>query len=326
MNFIVKFFLLFGLTLFFGCSEAPNQNQFKNWMTPNGKIKVLSTIAMIDDLVKEIGGDYVDHHVLIKGDLDPHSYQLVKGDDEKIIFAHLIFYNGLGLEHGASLQRHLQMTPKSISVGDYILNENPDLIIKVDGQLDPHIWMDVSLWSKAIPVIVEALSKQDERHAEYFQNNGKALQKHLEELHGEIKQKLHAIPENKRYLVTSHDAFNYFTRAYLADNSEKEFQDWQKRFAAPEGLAPESQLSTTDIKNILNHLKLYQIKVIFPESNVSKDSLRKILDAGKKEGLSLTIATQVLYADAMGKPGSDGDSYEKMMRHNAGTIASYLNE
>jgi manganese/zinc/iron transport system substrate-binding protein len=294
------------------------------WMTPNGKLKVLSTTAMIDDLVKRIGADQIDHQVLIRGNLDPHSYQLVKGDDEKLSVATLIFYNGLGLEHGASLQRYLQTDQKGIPLGNLIASAHPELILTVNGQTDPHIWMDVSLWSRTVPLIVQELSKRDPAHADLFQKNGEILLQELQQTDRQVRETLHAIPAAKRFLVTSHDAFNYFARAYMAADDEVTMDQWEKRFAAPEGLAPESQLSATDIKNMMNHLRQYQITVLFPESNVSKDSIKKIVDAGQKEGLTLKIASPPLYADAMGAPGSDGDSYVKMILHNATTISENL--
>ena len=324
----ISTFLLLTLSfLLIACSQEnsnTNHQSTKAWMTQNGKVKVLSTIGMIDDLVKQVGGEYIDSQILIKGDLDPHSYQLVKGDNEKLTFANIIFYNGLGLEHGPSLQHYLGTHEKSIALGNAIAKEVPALIIKINGQTDPHIWMDVSLWEKTVPLIVEALSIQDPAHSEYYQNNGSQLIKEMQDLHETVRNTIQSIPEDKRFLVTSHDAFNYFTRAYLAAENEQTMDQWDKRFASPEGLAPESQLSTTDIKNIINHLKQYQISVLFTESNVNKDSIKKIVDAGKKQGLSLRIANSPLYADAMGSPGSDGDTYTKMMLHDATTIANYL--
>lgn len=278
---------------------------------------------MIDDLVKQVGGEYIDTDTLIKGELDPHSYQLVKGDDEKFAFADLIFYNGLGLEHGPSLQQRLLNDKKVIPLGNLIMQEDKALILHHDRQLDPHIWMDVALWAKTVPYIVEALSTKDPSHADEYRKNGTKLIDSMRQANKEIKQELQTIPSSKRYLVTTHDAFSYFTRAYLAEEGEI---DWQLRCAAPEGLAPESQISTTDIQLIIDHLKRYNIHVIFPESNVNKDSIRKVVQAGNEKGLTIRIADIQLYADAMGKPGSDGDSYLKMMRHNAKAIASQLKE
>lgn len=324
---MIIFRLAIFLLLLTACSSndlSISLSQMQRWREPNGRVKVLTTIAMIDDIVRQVGNDFVDSLVLIKGELDPHSYQLVKGDDEKLLFADLIFYNGLGLEHGPSLQQHLHSNPKAIPLGNRLQTALPQHILHYNGQLDPHIWMDISLWLEIIPFIVEALSDKDPLHAENYRSRGSALRSQMLAAHDKIKTEMAAIPENKRYLVTSHDAFNYFTRAYLATDEERRQGDWQKRFAAPEGLAPESQLSTTDIQLIINHLRKYNVHVLFPESNVSKDSIKKIFSAGSEKGLELRISPVPLYGDAMGHPGSDSDTYLKMIQHNASVIIEQL--
>lgn len=314
------------LLLFGSCSneQSTRQTEWRLWIQNNGKIKVLSTTAMIDDLVKSIGGDQVDTLTLIYGQLDPHSYQLVKGDDEKLSFAQIIFANGVGLEHGPSLHSYLAKNPKTISLGDKIEKSDPNSIIFVRGQRDPHIWTDISLWARTIPFIVEALSAKDPAHAKEFQERGDKLNQELLKAHAEVREIVQAIPEKRRYLVTSHDAFNYFTRAYMSQDSEIADHSWGKRFEAPEGLAPESQLSTTDIRHIIQHLQRYDIRWIFPESNVSRDSINKIVQAGKEKGLEIEIICCPLYADAMGPEGSEGDTYLKMMIYNAKMISRYL--
>lgn len=311
---------------FISCERVDSRaKQTHEWMTSEGKIKVLSTTAMINDLVKHIARDKASTATLIQGNLDPHSYQLVKGDDEKLKNADVIFFNGLGLEHGASLQHSLESNPKAIPLGNLIQKNAPDKIYYVQNQIDPHIWMDLSLFSTSIPYIVEKLSEADPENKPFYQENGKNLLKELTEVHNNIKLKLHQIPKDKRYLVTSHDAFNYFARAYLAEPEELKDNTWEIRFQAPEGLAPDSQLSSKDIQHILDHLAQYKINVIFPESNVSQDSIQKIINAGTKKGLSVRIATDPLYGDAMGPPGSPGETYPKMIEHNAEVIEKYLN-
>lgn len=322
------FFCYFiALLILSGCSSDQHQKRqahFQQWLQNNGKVKVLSTTAMIDDLVKQVGGEYVDTIVLIQGELDPHSYQLVKGDDEKLAAAQIIFYNGLGLEHGPSLHTHLLKNPKAVGLGDLVDRQQSGRVIYVHGQKDPHIWMDISLWAKTVPFIVQALSQQDPEHAADYQANGQKLQVEMEKAHQQAKAIMHQVPANKRFLVTSHDAFNYFARVYLAEEGERESNEWEKRFAAPEGLAPESQLSATDIKAIIDHLKRYQIRLLFPESNVSRDSIRKIVQAGKEQGLDVQIACCPLYGDAMGQSGSEGDTYLKMILYNARTLADHM--
>ena len=324
MNKIISLSHLFLLFILAGCAlNGGATKKASDWMQPNGKVKVLTTTAMIDDIVRQIGGENVDTIPLIKGELDPHSYQLVKGDDEKLAMADLIFYNGLGLEHGPSLQEYLKSHPKAIPLGNKIMESEPGLLLIYKGQPDPHIWMDISLWARTVPFIVKALSEKDPVHADEYKAKGEKIAGEMEAAHRQVVDLMHAIPENKRYLVTSHDAFNYFTRAYLSADGEGE-KEWSQRFAAPEGLAPESQIGATDIQMIVDHLSQYKIRVLFPESNINRDSIRKIVEAGRKKGMEVEIADVSLYADAMGRPGSDGDTYLKMQLHNAKTIASKL--
>lgn len=300
------------------------QKDSQQWFTGNGKVKALATTAMVADLVNAIGDGHVDTLTLITGQLDPHSYQIVKGDDEKFSFAHLIFYNGLGLEHGPSLVAQLENNNKAIALGNYILDKDPSKIFYFHGTPDPHIWMDLALWSEAIPHVVEALSKQDPAHAAEYVENGKKAHENLLGASHRIRQILSAVPEAKRYLVTSHDAFNYFTRAYLASEEEAKSGAWQERFRAPEGLAPESQISGVEIHAVIDYLKKHNIHVIFPESNVSKDSLRKVVDAGSLLGITIELATTPLYGDAMGPAGSGADSHPAMIEYDAKVIAHAL--
>jgi manganese/zinc/iron transport system substrate-binding protein len=294
-------------------------------MKPSNELKVLCSIAMIEDLVKEIGGDEIDTISLIQGDLDPHTYELVKGDDEKLSRADLIFYNGMGLEHGASLRHYLETGNNGVALGDAVAAQDPDMPITIDRSIDPHIWMDVGIWARTVPVIVKALSERRPERALLFEKNGDRVRQRLIQVDQEIRELMQKVPVAKRFLVTSHDAFNYFGRAYLAAPGEKEFGQWDRRVNAPEGLAPDSRMSVVDIQNIIDHMEKYHIQVIFSESNVSKDSLRKILDACGEKGLTVVMSKEPLYADAMGPPGSGGDTYIGMVLHNARVISKYLN-
>ncbi len=109
----------------------------------------------------------------------------------------------LNLEHGPSLQHALKDSGKVVSLGDKLVNDHPELILTVKGQKDPHIWMDVSIWAKTVPYIVEALSKKDPSHAADYKANGDKLINSLEVLHNSMRSLLQSIPESKRYLVTS---------------------------------------------------------------------------------------------------------------------------
>lgn len=287
-------------------------------MEESGKVKVLTTIAQIGDLTDRIGGDRIDLCILIQGALDPHSYEMVKGDDERLQRADLIFYNGLGLEHGASLSTWLHTSEKATAVGERILSSSPEKILRKGDSIDPHLWMDIALWSETIDPITEALIERDPEGTAYYQARAVQLKEQMAEADREVRGILHQVPPEKRYLVTSHDAFQYFTRSYLAQEGE---ENWRERFEAPEGLAPDGQLSPVDIRRIIHYLKSHGISTLFPESNVSRDSIRKIASAGREMGLKIHICEETLYGDAM-----DGENlcYLDMMRHNAETIANYL--
>jgi manganese/zinc/iron transport system substrate-binding protein len=302
---------LVAVAVWTGCS-APKDR----WSKTDGKLKILSTTAQVGDLVSAVGGDRVDSWVLIKGDLDPHSYEIVKGDGERFSQSDIIFYNGLGLEHGASLSALLRSSSKAVPVGERIGAMFPDRILKKGDVVDPHIWMDVSLWQKGVDPIVQALSYADPEGAAYYAERGAVLSKKMLETHDELLAQLQSVPSERRYLVTSHDAFHYFTRTYLSDPGEV---NWEGRFAAPEGLAPEGQLNPRDIQKIIDYLREKKISVLFPESNVSRDSIRKIASAGRELGLEIRICSEPLYGDSM-----SGLAYLEMMRKNAQTIAKHL--
>lgn len=147
---IVALLLSFCLMLMASCQKKP--------AAPiSSKPKIVSTTAMINELVKEIAGDKFEAESLIKGDIDPHSYELVKGDQTKLKTASCIFYQGLGLEHGASLVAYLQTDKKAIAVGDVLKQTHADDLIYHDDYLDPHVWLDLHLWEQIVPVITNKL-------------------------------------------------------------------------------------------------------------------------------------------------------------------------
>ena len=298
--------------LFAGCSSLEKTPSF----ALKGRIKVLSTTAMIDDVVAKVGGKRVENSVLIIGEIDPHSYELVKGDDEKISEASLVFFSGLNLEHGASLRYKIASHPHSISLGEFLLKNYPNEILFEHDQPDPHVWMDVSLWSYTIEPILMALIVADPEGKEYYEERARIAFEEMIQFHQKLRKSLQEIPENRRYLVTSHDAFTYFTRAYLATDEELLLKNWRDRFAAPEGFSPDGQLGTGDLQKIVDYIVKHQIHVVFPESNVSPDSLKKIVFACKEKGLMIRCSSEALYGDSMGPVGTASGSYLGMMNHD----------
>lgn len=313
----MKWLCLIFTVLLVACGGV-SQNTY---LAENGKMKVLSTTAMIDDLVAEIGGEEVDHLSLIIGDLDPHSYELVKGDDEKFYRADLIFYNGLGLEHGASLHGMLHKNEKAIGLGDLLYEKDSQAFLVIDHQLDPHFWMDIALFSRAIDPIVKALGEKDPAHATLYKERGEKLREKMLKTDEHLRKELQLVPSEKRYLVSSHDAFHYFARKYLAQPEE---HNWEQRFMAPEGLAPDGQMSLIDIEEAVEFLCKHQIHVVFPETNINQDALRKIVAICREKGLHVRIAEVPLYGDAMGSKGTGAETYLQMIEHNVHTLSDQL--
>ena len=293
---------------------------------PNKKAKVLCTTQFIANTVEKLAGDIVDIEVLIQGELDPHSYQLVKGDAEKFTESQIVFANGLNLEHGHSLKQAIDNHKHAVKLGDYIYYNEPESILLKDNELDPHIWMDISIWLKTIDPIVDGLVKEFPSNQDLFVKNAETLKKNWKDLDQNLQMILQKIPSEKRYLVTSHDAFNYFSRKYLATDIEVKNKTWTDRFKAPEGLSPDGQIGPYDIKKILDHLKKYNISVVFPESNVSLDSLKKIRSVAAAQGMKIIFAKEPLFGDSMCGDEFSVSSYEEMMKHNVQVIASYLEE
>jgi len=287
------------------------------WMEDNGKKKILCTTEAVADLVKAIGGEHIDVITLVWGQHDPHSYILVKGDDEKFDYADRIFYSGLHLEHGQSLFKKLHAHKKARSLGDYIAKKQGDKILRIDGSLDPHVWMDVFLWSQSIPFIVQELEILLPDHKEDIKKKGKKLQDDLERLDRAIKKKFQEVDERKRFLVSTHDAFNYFARAYLREEGEEE---WLLRCQAPEGLSPEGRLSTADIDRLVQHIVDRQVRVVFAEKNINKDSLEKLVACCAKLNHRVRIASHELYADTLGEKSSGASTYRDMMWYNTETM------
>ena len=319
--------LLSAVLLFFlGCAMPKRQRQtsLEDWMKDNEKIKVLSTTCMIHDIVRMVGKDKIDALPLITGDIDPHNYELVKGDSEKLSRAAIIFSNGLGLEHGASLRYSLEHHPNTIYLGDLVFKKKKNEFLISDGQIDPHIWLDILLWAEIVDPIVANLSRIAPQWESEFIENGAKVKQSLILAHEKLFQRLQKIPPENRFLVTSHDAFNYFAKRYLAEPHEIQNQLWKKRFAAPEGLAPDGQLSVLDIQKIVEHLTFYQIEMLFPESNVSRDSLRKISSVCQKKGIHVKVVKIPIYGDTMGSASSEANTYIKMMEYNGKVISNNL--
>jgi len=322
----MRFIFIILISLFCSCNReiSDRQKEVTGWMEENGKKKILCTTEFISCLVEQVGGQYVDSLALIWGEHNPHSYQLVKGDGEKFERADLIFFNGLGLENSSSLAFKLQNSPSARSLGQHLMHNMQDKILSKNGIADPHIWMDIELFSSTVAYITEEVGKLVPEHKDQIKNNGDLLVQKMHTVHEKIKKLLHSVPKDERYLVTTHDAFHYFARAYMTEKKEFESGDWIWRCQAPEGFSPEGQLSAYDIRRLVNHIIKHKIPVVFAEVFVNKDALKKLISSCRQHDQHVRLAKKQLFSDSLAPKGTRGDNYLDMMEYNAHAITEEL--
>ncbi|WP_348660376.1 metal ABC transporter solute-binding protein, Zn/Mn family [Chlamydiifrater volucris] len=297
-----------------GCSSQSSSKQ-KQSRTPY----ILSTNRMIHDCVKVVVGDSVQCNVLINGELDPHSYEIVKGDSDKIAGADLIFCCGLGLEHTLSMRKLLEGNPKVVSLGDRLAEEKKFKVLCDEGVMDPHIWLDVGIWKHVAHEIARSLSKIYPELSSTFFSNADNLLEAMDKLDAWAKQSIGSVPLNKRFLVTGHSAFNYFSYSYLAIDKEREDGSWRKRCTSPEGVSPEVQIGIRDIIRVADYICEHCVEVVFPEESLSQDSLKKIVSCLKKKH-PLRLSKRPIYSDNI----PVGGTYFDMFKHNIVLITEEL--
>ncbi|EPP36704.1 Periplasmic zinc-binding protein TroA [Chlamydia avium] len=292
-----------------GCSPSQVENSQGAY--------VLSTNRMLHDCVSKIVGNKVGALVLIDGSIDPHTYEMVKGDEDKLAVSRLIFCNGLGLEGTASLRKHLEGNPKVINIGSLLLEKHAFVPLEEDGVYDPHIWLDISIWREGVKEITEALIREFPEWKEEFTANASILLDEMQALDDWAERCLLTIPEESRYLVSGHNAFSYFTRRYLASDQEVKNHTWVKRCISPEGISPEAQISIRDIMLVAEYIQEHNVQVVFPEDTLNQDALKKIT-ACLKKGHEIRLSKNPLYSDNVQQ------DYFHTFKHNVRTIVEEL--
>ncbi len=276
-----------------------------------GKVRVAATTGMVADLAKRVGGDRVEVDALMGPGVDPHLFSASPSDLARLRAADLVLYSGRGLEGKmgdifTSLARKKPVFAVTERIADDRLLSPPEL----HGHFDPHVWFDVALWSAALPVVAEALSEVDPAHADEYRTRADAYKEELLKLHEEVKAALATVPKERRVLITSHDAFRYFGRAY----------DLEVR--GLQGVSTVQDAGVRDVQDLATLIAERKIKAIFVETSVSEASIRAVQHAAKDKGQDVAIGGR-LFSDAMGdKPPED--TYPGMVRSNVKTIVEAL--
>lgn len=277
-----------------------------------GKYRVVTTIGMITDVVKNVGGDRVEVIGLMGPGVDPHLYKASAGDVQKLDSASLIFYNGLHLESKMgdllNVGKYRDKTFAVTDAADRSLLLTPP---EFEGQYDPHLWFDVTLWMKAVGKIRDVLSEFDSDNTLMYWSNAERYLAKLAELHEYVKTQVERVPSEQRVLVTAHDAFNYFGKAYGFE------------VRGLQGISTATEAGIADVQVLATFIAERQIPAIFVESSVSTRSLEAVKAAVKSKGFEVEIGGE-LFSDAMGNEGTPEGTYIGMVRHNIDTIVKAL--
>lgn len=275
-------------------------------------IQMVATVGMIADVLQNITGPQVKIETLIGHGGDPHLYKPSPNDVRRLVNADIIFYNGLFLEGKmAEILKSYNRSKPSVALGEAL---DPALLLKpqeFEGHYDPHIWMDIKLWSKVVHAAKESLKRFDPSHAAQYETNEQLYQKKLALLDDYVRTTIASIPREQRVLVTAHDAFHYFSRAY----------DIEVR--GIQGISTESEAGLKDINSLVDFLVARKISAVFVESSVSQKNIMALIEGAAARNHQLKIGGE-LFSDAMGAEGTPHGTYLGMIEHNAETIAAGL--
>jgi manganese/zinc/iron transport system substrate-binding protein len=271
-------------------------------------VKAVATTGMIGDLVAAIGGERVAVATLMGPGVDPHLYKASEGDVGRLAGADIIFYNGLHLEGKMSeVLEQLGSRVPTAAVAEVLDDERLLTPSEFKGAHDPHVWFDVSQWIDIAAGVRDRLTELDPGHAQVYRENAAAYIEKLEALHREVLRKAELIPADQRILVTAHDAFNYFGRAY----------GFQVR--GLQGISTATEAGTADVQDLVSFIVEKQVPALFVESSVPVRTIEAVQSAVRDRGHEVAIGGQ-LYSDAMGNPGTFEGSYLGMVTHNIDTI------
>lgn len=311
--------LLLGALLLSGCEKLKETGSDGAIARPPAdlagrKIRVVATIGMITDIVEQVGGERVRVDGLMGPGVDPHLYKASEGDVTRMAGADIIFYGGLHLE-GKMTEVFERIRGKILAVAvtdgiDRALLLRPP---EFKGAYDPHVWFDVTLWMKAVERVAETLAQIDPKSGETYRENARTYLGKLSELHEYVRRQAGSLPTSRRVLITAHDAFNYFGRAYGIE------------VHGVQGISTVSEAGTADIKALANLIVEKRIPAVFVETSVPPRTIEAVKEAVRARGFDVKIGGN-LYSDAMGNPGTPDGTYIGMVRHNIDTIVSALSQ
>lgn len=278
----------------------------------DGKLSVITTTTMLADLARVIGGDLVNAEALMGPGIDPHLYNASAGDVSKMTDADLVVYNGLHLEGKmGEIFENLKGGEKAIVEIVEGIDESELVTDEATGAHDPHIWFDVELWNKMSVNLYNGLVELDPDNEAIYTENYNAYKEELNELDAYIITKIEEVAADKRILVTAHDAFSYFGKAYGFE------------VLGLQGISTTSEAGTADVTELATFIVDNQIKAIFVESSVPKKNVEALQEAVAAQGFDVLIGGE-LYSDSLGTPGTEAETFIGTVTDNVNTIVNAL--
>lgn len=278
----------------------------------NQKLKIVSTTSMITDLVKNIGGDHIEVQGLMGAGVDPHLYKASEGDVSKLFKADIIFYSGLHLEGKlVEVFEKMEATKTTIGLGEFLPKNE---LIGSDyfaSNYDPHVWFNIGFFKIFAEKVTETLVEKDPKNAASYTENEKIYIQQLTELEAEVKAKIETLSKEKRILVTAHDAFNYFGKAY------------DFNVVGLQGLSTATEAGVQDVQRISKFIIDNKVKAIFVESSVPRRTIEALQKSVESKGQEVKIGGS-LFSDALGNPGTEEGTYIGMFTYNVNTIVNEL--
>lgn len=297
------------------CSGCTNESPEPADTTYQGAypMNVVATTGMVGEMVRRVGGEHVDVFSLMGEGVDPHLYKASPGDIARLQQAPIVFYSGLHLE-GKLSEILEKLADKNKPVHAVTEGIPADRLLKdEDGAIDPHIWFDVVLWSSCIDHVVQVLTEFDPSNRDEYEVNAKYYKQELVDLDREIRSQLEGIPKERRVMVTAHDAFGYFARAFDVE------------VLAVQGISTDTEAGLAEINKLVDQIVKRKVRSVFVETIVSERNMQSLIEGCKARGHDVTIGGE-LYSDALGSPSSPGANYPSMMRHNVGILVASFQE
>jgi zinc/manganese transport system substrate-binding protein/manganese/iron transport system substrate-binding protein len=265
---------------------------------------VVATTTQVADLAANVGGDRVQVTSLLKPGIDAHDYEPSPADIDAIARADLVVQNGVGLEEW------LGDTIESSGFAGPVVDASQGVRLRqVDGAADPHIWQDPGNAMVMAANIERGLVRVEPGWADSFQANLTAYTEDLKALDAEVERQTASLASRK--VVTNHDAFGYYLDRYHLELVGSVIPSFDSS----------AELSGRDIRDLVARIRATGAKAIFSETSLPPRAAETI---GREAGVRVVTGEDSLYGDSLGPPGSDGDTYLKMIRHNTRTIVSNL--